>query len=339
MTGSTAERMRWMDLVRGICIILVILVHSSAAIMEVGIELSGWIKQFNDFFWPYRMQTLMFLSGMLLSRSLDKPVDKYVWGKLALIFWPYVIWSLVILLAEGRFTLSNLAKIPIVSPTLLWYLWFIFAYYLMALVVHRLRMPLVPVILVALVASAFLPEIARLFRFSFLFAFFLMGHLAVSQNLAAKIPWPLALVGLVFAVAGGVASVMGHRINYDPVYAICPIGLLAFVLRASAYYQSSRGGAFIEWVGRNSIVFYVAHFPAQLVLAMIFAPLLPIPADVFYLFIVITSFAVVALLQLARARFTAAGVLFDLRLIMSMPPALSRMLNAPWLQTVLRSRP
>lgn len=334
MSGSATERMRWMDFVRGICILLVILVHSSAVIPRPEIQLSDWIRQFNDFFWPYRMQILMFLSGMLLSRSLDKPVDKYVWGKLALIFWPYVIWTLVILLAEGRFTLLNLAKIPIVSPTLLWYLWFIFAYYILALVVHRLRLPLIPVILVSLIASAFLPDIARMFRFAFLFAFFLMGHLVVSQNLVKKVPWQLGLAGFVVAVAGGIASAMGNRINYDPVYAICPIGLIVFILSVSSHYRSTTVTAFVEWIGRNSIVFYVAHFPVQIVLAMIFASRLPIPGDVFYLLLAISSFLIVAVLQVARTRFTPVAALFDLRLIMSMPPALSRMLNLPFFRTI-----
>ena len=68
-----STRLGWMDFARGLCILLVILMHATGTVEAAGLEPPAGLTLFNQALEPFRMPLLMFLSGMLLSKSLDKP--------------------------------------------------------------------------------------------------------------------------------------------------------------------------------------------------------------------------------------------------------------------------
>ncbi|NSX38244.1 acyltransferase family protein [Pseudarthrobacter oxydans] len=88
---SAKKRMQWMDVMRGAAVLLVILFHTES---QISGNLPGYepiFAIFNDAVAPFRMPTLMLMSGMLLPRSLRKPVGAYLRGKLFVIGWPYLL--------------------------------------------------------------------------------------------------------------------------------------------------------------------------------------------------------------------------------------------------------
>lgn len=295
-------------------ILLVIVMHGSSALSErAGIVPPEGMQIFNAAVAPFRMTLLIFLSGMLLGKSMERPTSVYVSGKFSQIYWPFLIWSMVVLLAEQRFTLEYILKTPISAPTLLWYLWFLCAYYLLALVIKRLSLPILAVAVASLVASAFLPDFLRMSRFAYLFTFFLLGHYCTENKVSLARAAPLAWGGLALAALGAWLSVRGVEIRYEAIHAWAPIALIAWVLWVSQYYASSPGSERIEWVGRNSIVFYVVHFPVQCMVVYImtrngYQTFWPI-----YLVAVVTSLLVAIGLQLLRQRFDLVAGLFDYR--------------------------
>lgn len=310
------QRLQWMDFVRGVCILLVILVHTGSAMTRANVPYSPEIDVFNEFFGPFRMPLLMFLSGLLLHKSLTKSNKEYVLGKFYLIFWPFIVWSMAVYAADGRLTLEYILKTPISAPSLLWYLWFLCAYYLIALVLERFRVPILPVILICLVASGFLPSIMRMDRFAALFVFFLLGHYAVREKLSLQGRWPIAFLGLGAAVIGGVISATGVKIKYDPFFVWVPVGLTLFILWAAPLYSSSRIGGGIEWIGRNSIVFYVAHFPVLTVMARVMAETTALDGALFYATLFLIAVAVSAALQILRNQNLMVAALFDFRFVL-----------------------
>jgi fucose 4-O-acetylase-like acetyltransferase len=313
-----------MDLARGLCILLVILGHAAYVTRDIaGLSFAQSFKIFNDFMDPFRIPFLMFLSGMLLHKSLGKPTREYVLGKFHLIFWPFLIWSLATYAAEDRFTVEYVLKTPFTAPSVLWYLWFLCAYYIIALGLIRFSVPLVPVIIVCIIASGLLPSVLRIDRFAALLAFFLAGHYVVSQNWAERITPPIAVMGLAAAIAGGVYSAMGHPIKYNPLFVWVPMGLIMFVLWASAFYKPSAASAPFEWIGRNSIVFYAAHFPTLVFTARMLAPDPAWNGSLFYGLIFAWALSVGAMLQLLRERLPIFAALFDFRPILKMLPAKS----------------
>ncbi|RHZ90307.1 acyltransferase, partial [Cereibacter sphaeroides] len=79
-----------MDFLRGLSVLLVVVLHANTA--NIGGETVGWWAEVNRHLTPFRMPLLMFMSGMLLYRSLAKPLPVYIWGKFAAIAWPLAVW-------------------------------------------------------------------------------------------------------------------------------------------------------------------------------------------------------------------------------------------------------
>ncbi len=71
--GEDRSRLVWIDVARGMCILLVIIFHARPA-MQIYAPSSltelFLLDTFNKFFAPYRMPLLMFLSGMMRHKSL-----------------------------------------------------------------------------------------------------------------------------------------------------------------------------------------------------------------------------------------------------------------------------
>ncbi|MGE4409797.1 MAG: acyltransferase family protein [Sphingobium sp.] len=310
---SSSGRMQWMDLLRGFCMLTVIIMHATPAIrLKTSLESPEAIQLLNLAFSPYRMPTLMFLSGMLLGRSLKKPLRPYVEGKFYQIFWPFLIFSLVVLAAENRMTLSFIAKIPISSPTLFWYLWFLFAYYIIGFAMHKARMNFAIIALLSLVASIFLPETLRISRFAYLFSFFAMGHYFMSCP-GSILRWqPLAWIGLVASLVGSWISMRGIEIRYTAAYVWAPFG---FILVATwvmpLFRHDSRILHFVEWIGRNSIVFYTVHFPVQCLTAALMWQLGKWDYMTIYLTTLAVSILASVAMQLLRERFLFFAGLYD----------------------------
>lgn len=335
--GEDQSRLVWMDFARGICILLVIVFHARPA-MQVYAPMSltepFLLDTFNRFFAPYRMPLLMFLSGMLLHKSLAKDTRHYVQGKFTQIFWPFLIFSMLILFVGDRLTLINMLKVPISSPTLLWYLWFLVAFYLLTLAFVKARVPLWAVAVASLALVPFLPDIQRIPRFAFLFFFFLAGHLAMTmmhrsaRGTLQLGPLPLGrltgAIGLVLTVIGGYISVTGGSIKYDVLHVWAPLGLAVLMLTVGPLYRTTSATAWLEWIGRNSLVFYVIHFPVQMVTAQFMygssgiTEFMPI-----FLSVVMMSLLVSTLLQMARTRFWFVAALFDFNRLRAGRPGLN----------------
>ncbi|MBE9640462.1 acyltransferase family protein [Salipiger pacificus] len=258
------------------------------------------------------MPLLMFLSGMLLHRGLAKSNKAFLLGKFAKIFWPFLLWSVIIYAAEGRMTLEFILKTPISAPSLLWYLWFLSAYYVMSLALDRWSIPILPVIVVAIAASSVLPDLLRMSRFAYLLSFFLLGHLVATRNLSMEGRVLFGLAGLTCALTGAIISILQGNVLYDPRFVWVPLGMIAFVLWAA---PRCNGGALwrsIEWVGRNSIVFYVSHFPIQLLVARHAQDLGIANVNSVLAAVLLVSLCGGALLQVVRTRYAIFAALFDL---------------------------
>ena len=211
-------------------------------------------------------------------------------------------------------------KTPISAPSVLWYLWFLSAFYIIALVLLRLSVPLLPVIVLCVIASGFLPSVLRIDRFAALLAFFLAGHLVVThrltERLTGRIGAPLALLGLAAALVGGTISALGTPIKYDPLFIWVPFGLIVFVLWGSAYFTPTAVSAPLEWIGRNSIVFYASHFGVLVATAHLIDPDPRWNGSLFYGLLFAWALAVGAGLQAFRERVPIGAALFDFRPIL-----------------------
>lgn len=319
MTAAATRpgRMIWMDVVRGVCIVLVVVFHANSAIVEhTAVAVDQTLNIFNTFFGPYRMPVLMFLSGMLLHQSLKKPGGVYFYGKFAKIYWPFLIFSLFILLAIGRLTWESALKMPLTTPTVLWYLWFLCAYYVLAYGINKARIPFWLVALLALAASPFLPEAMRVSRFAYLFFFFLAGHVYMENRERLRVPVTFGVLCLLVAIAGGLMSVFAEalqlpRMRYNSFFVWIPLSMIVMILAFAPYYKGGPRFRTIEWVGRNSMVFYVMHFPAQVITVRVLEAMGVDNYAIMFFSAIATALAAGALMQFARSRYEPLEGLFD----------------------------
>lgn len=256
-----------MDQARGVAILLVVLFHAatSAAVHAPIPDALDWALSSLA---PFRMPALIFLSGMLLERSLRKPAAAYFGGKLRGVLWPYALWTVIFLAIWGRLNLTELKWSVVVPPTYLWYLHFLFLFYVGAWVMRKLHIPMWVAILAGFMVSfTDLPH--RIPRFGFLMVFFFAGYYFARYGIGVlreSRAWLLP-VSAVIAVVGGTLSASGVPLRYEPLYAWAPVaGIIAAVLLVE-WAQDARPMVVFGWVGRDSLIFYVTHFPTIYVVA------------------------------------------------------------------------
>lgn len=259
-----SERMAWMDHLRGFTILLVILFHAGTATERFTGDMPAAVQPFLDAFAPFRMPILVFVSGMLLSRSLAKPGKEYALGKLRGIGWPYLVWSLIFLAVTSQLTLRSTLAIAVVPPNYMWFLWFLLIYYALAWWIERFSLPLPGVIAFLFIAS-FGPEDFRISRFFFLFVFFLLGHLCATR--APVMPAGSSRVRLVpllliTVAVSAWASIAGNNVKYEPLFIAGPLAATALcVMVLPILTRQGFVSVFFGFMGRNSLVFYASHVP------------------------------------------------------------------------------
>lgn len=253
------RRMDWMDALRGVAIILVMVWHAPFIPTVFGWQMGDSIHDLNTFLQPFRMPTLMFLSGLLLPRALRKDWRSYYRGKIRLLAWPYLVWVLIHFVQYGP-------DHPLTSwrawyaTGYLWFLFFIGVYYLVAPVVTRF----VPAFLTPwafLVAWTLAP--AGLERRILYFAiFYFCGYwLATSPSILAQVRgWRVGVLGCIALLWGAVAVEGELLIAFRAQYAVFSLaGVLALCWLANRVPVRWLGP--LAFVGRHSLIYYVAHYP------------------------------------------------------------------------------
>jgi len=86
-----------MDLLRGGAILLVIAHHLRLVQQAWDGSTPHLMVVLSEATAPFRMPVLLFASGLLLARSLQKPTGRYLTGKARALLWPWLLWSAVML--------------------------------------------------------------------------------------------------------------------------------------------------------------------------------------------------------------------------------------------------
>jgi uncharacterized membrane protein YcfT len=303
------QRIQWMDAARGLCILLVILMHATVL---PGARPPWLLSAFNQAFEPFRMPVLMFLSGFLLERSLAKPLKPYLVGKLNQIYWPCIFWTIVILSLTVEPTIWQLLEAVWKVPTYLWYLQFLFIFYIVALPISYFRIPVLFVIIISLILAPLVPGFLRLPRMCFLFAFFMLGHYVWTNRnvfIEQRIPTYVLLVSALLVTGGALLSASSYPVQYRTLFAWIPLAMLPLLLSYGPKLLSGAIAAPFAWVGRNGIVFYASHVTIQILL------LQTLPFTEFGVRFAVAlggALGVGVLLQIARSKVPVLGFPFDL---------------------------
>ena len=252
-----------MDVLRGTAILLMVLYHATEVLWRYADPAPVWVVSVMSFFAPLRMPALMFLSGMLLRSSLAKGRRRYLSGKVRRIAYPFLLWTLIYLALTG--TWEDFVGATFGAQTYLWFMQFLVIFYLLALVTRRV--PALPLVVGSLVAAWLLPTGSLVERFLFLFAFFLLGDVlagrpALWRSLVTD-PRVVA-VATVLGVTVGVLSLTGATVRYQAEYAWGTMGGIIALGYASRLLDRSPLARPLRYVGRNSLIFFVLHWPVMI---------------------------------------------------------------------------
>ncbi|HEY0570213.1 MAG TPA: acyltransferase family protein, partial [Enterovirga sp.] len=88
------DRVAWVDTAKGICIILVVMMHST---LGIGAEMGGegfmhWVVAFAK---PFRMPDFFLVSGLFLGRVIDRDWRTYGDKRVVHFVYFYLLWLLI----------------------------------------------------------------------------------------------------------------------------------------------------------------------------------------------------------------------------------------------------
>ena len=93
-SGIKRERVDWVDYAKGICIILVVMMHSTLGVEKAAGELS-WLNGFIEWARPFRMPDFFLISGLFLASRIDRPWRQYLDTKLVHFAYFYILWMTI----------------------------------------------------------------------------------------------------------------------------------------------------------------------------------------------------------------------------------------------------
>lgn len=268
---TTRARLVWMDGLRGLAIVCIVVLHGTEMLKSIGMSSTGAVEAFNSVAAPFRIPLLMTLSGMLLGGSLAKGAGRYVTGKLRAIAWPYAVWLAILLAVFPSLGLDTAVRGLWAPNTYLWYLHTLLIAYLLALVLRRVPAwassagAIALALVVPLLPLPGFVDMMKPDRTLLMLAYFFAGSLLMEH-----LPAALALLRRPLAIVVGIAStalVVGAATQPDPNVAnnaVFALPLLAslgvWIALLSMLPWRDPLSHWLRWVGRHSIVYYVTHW-------------------------------------------------------------------------------
>jgi surface polysaccharide O-acyltransferase-like enzyme len=311
MTGPRTNegRQDWVDRVRGLALLLVVLQHAGAYNVDLW-SVPEWFQGLRNMLAPFRMPLLMMLAGLFLERSLRKGAAPFLKVKLRQVVWPFLVWTVISLVLTGE--AEQLLEVKVWrGGTYLWFPPFLFAYFLVALLVRRV--PYLLAAMVALVISILARDGSRHGEQLFvLMAYFFIGAWLGRDlpRLSAWLTWRNMLLLAPFALLAAVASMQSGRVKFNPLW--LPVVVPAVLFLFALVHQLKAGAAtrVLEFVGRQSVVFYVVNSPVYMILVPWLAAR-DMPPHAILGISLLVALVATTVLALAKARTAAVAALFE----------------------------
>ncbi|WNN42971.1 acyltransferase [Winslowiella toletana] len=292
------KRQQWIDITRGLSILFVISFHllSGTEYLNLVENVPGYIYFsraigfLNSTVAPIRMELLMLLSGMLVSRGLQKGIEKYHKGKIKSILYPYLIWSLVMLvlmsargLVSGEKDIHDVVvyffKIIIGVPSVTWFLYWVFVFFMIQPWTRNFNPLLVLPVVLAL--SFILAEVEPLLisdglsagvSFStacYCYAFFFLGDYIIKSGVdLAEVVRNKYLIALSLFSLITLSFIMNSTSLNHTNIALFPLAVLSLVTIAiiAQMLEKLKVGKVFAFIGVNSIFFYLMHIPVFMII-------------------------------------------------------------------------
>jgi uncharacterized membrane protein YcfT len=283
-----SERVDWVDYAKGICIIMVVMMHS-----VLGTELAagqiGYMHYLVEFAKPFRMPDFFLISGLFLARVIDRDWRTYLDRKVVHFLYFYVLWVTIqfgfkapgFAAEHGWPYVIKLYLLSYIDPFgTLWFIYLLPVFFVLTKAVRRVHPALILGIAALLESLHVQTGWTAIDEFCARFVYFYSGYLFAAQVFAlsdkARARPVLALISLaVWAmtnaalVHGGVSEwpVISLALGFAGAVAIIVVGTLLAKMQWLDV---------VRFFGEHSIVIYLAFFlpmATSRALLLKFAPL------------------------------------------------------------------
>lgn len=279
---SNSMRMSWVDLAKGLSIILVVAMYSAYNTGEYTGEV-GFLHYLVGFATPFRMPEFFLISGLFLSQVIARPWRRYADRRVVHYFYFYALWALIMIaLKVGIYTAAPVGMLralalAVVEPYgVLWFIYMLGIFSVVAKLLWQFRVPHWVVVPIAAALQMAHIEVLSyaVTQFAAYFVFFYVGY-AAAPAVYRLVAWAESHVAL--SIAGLCVWALGNGLLvYSPGYAVMPVetrmGLAAFpplhlVLAIIGALALCVMGAllsklsfmnWLRWLGEHSLVVYVA---------------------------------------------------------------------------------
>lgn len=269
---DTPARVDWVDYAKGICIVMVVMMHSTLGV-EAAAGANGFMHAVVEFAKPFRMPDFFLISGLFLARVIDRDWRTYLDRKVVHFAYFYVLWVTIqfgfkapAFAAEmGMLGVAKLYLLSFIEP--FGTLWFIYLLPIFFVVTKLTRN--VPAIVVLLAGAALeMAPIATgwtvIDEFASRFVYFYAGYAFATQVFGfaemIRANHSLALIALAaWALLNGALVAMG--VSEWPLVGLMLgfAGALA-VITTAALLAELRLVDGLRYCGEHSIVIYLAFF-------------------------------------------------------------------------------
>ncbi|MFD1702437.1 acyltransferase family protein [Methylopila henanensis] len=302
---SAKPRVDWVDVAKGVCIVMVVMMHSTLGVEKAAGE-TGWMHHAVAFAKPFRMPDFFLISGLFLALVIDRDWRTYLDRKVVHFAYFYVLWLLIqgafkwpgLALEEGFGAVVHAFLIALIDPFgTLWFIYLLPIFFVFAKLVRKLPPAAVlgfaAVLEIAPIETGWMvPDefCARLF-------YVMLGWYGAPYIFAlaekARSRRGLAVAGLVVwalvngaAVYGGVSELPGVGLLLGVAGAVAVVAVAALIAGTTAAEP-------LRYAGERSIVVYLAFFLPMAVTRTLLLKLGIIP-DVGTISLLVTIAGVVA---------------------------------------------
>ena len=269
--AETSSRIDWVDYSKGICIILVVFMHSTLGV-ENALGTRSWLHGFIEWARPFRMPDFFMLSGLFLASRIDRPWRAYLDTKLLHFAYFYGLWMTIQFALKGPSLYGGSAPAEILAAygwsfidpyATLWFIYLLAVFFLVVKALHWA--PPAAIFLAGAVLESLPVETGYVLldEFAARFIYFYSGYLFASRIFAFA--GTIASASLAALVPAWIAWAVLNGWLVKEGAATLPIVSLALgfagsaaVITAGVLLLRSRWANALRYCGENSIVIYLA---------------------------------------------------------------------------------
>jgi uncharacterized membrane protein YcfT len=270
--GGRESRIKWVDYARGICIILVVMMHATLGV-EAAYGHEGWMHAVVEFAKPFRIPTFFLLSGLFAGRALHRDWRTFVDRKVLHFVYFYILWVTIqvgfklpgYVIEHGFGAALRLYALAFVDPFgSLWFIYMLPIFYLTTRLVAGVPWWVVWLAAAALEIAPIETTWVVIDEFAGRFVYFYTGYLMTARIFAfAEAAQSRPVLGVAAVTAWALinlAAVFSGYAEFGLVSLALGFTGAAAIVFATALAANYRAFPALEYCGRISLMIYLSFF-------------------------------------------------------------------------------